>query len=282
MKDRAGCFGMLVAIAFLAGCEWETTDSDTQSWSDSYSWINFGGVYRDPAGGVLVKDFTETPGVDNSVRNERVGTGDGSSTRYAGVVSHSPVVPGSASLTAAGYAFVDNGDGTLTGAGTTSGRITYPTGAWSLNFDFAVIDSGTPILASYQYEVSSPSGGGSGVGGLTVYSLVVEQQGNLLTFTDSYGAKYSGRYGSVRTAGGDPNGRTSGEVVANFEVSGNNSRGTPIKIVGAFSGAYAAPTQVIGTGTLSSRVMEGTWIQKGGQGNIYGVTGSVEVTVPVP
>ncbi len=49
-------FGLaLMLVVVVAGCEWESS-GDEGSWNDSYSWINFSGLYRG-VNGPIVGDF---------------------------------------------------------------------------------------------------------------------------------------------------------------------------------------------------------------------------------
>ena len=56
----------VVALALGgAGCSWET-GGDATSWSSDYNWVNFSGLYRSAAGGLLVTDYTTTPSTPGS------------------------------------------------------------------------------------------------------------------------------------------------------------------------------------------------------------------------
>ena len=58
-------FWVTVLAVGLVGCEWNTGD-DAESWSSSFNWVNFSGVYRGAGGGLLVTDYTTTPSVPGS------------------------------------------------------------------------------------------------------------------------------------------------------------------------------------------------------------------------
>lgn len=59
---RIALIGMCVAVAALGfmGCEWSSS-SGNESWSSSYDWVNFSGVYRGADNSLLVTDYTTKP-----------------------------------------------------------------------------------------------------------------------------------------------------------------------------------------------------------------------------
>jgi len=247
-----------VAMALLiASCEWESSSSDSgDTWNDSYNWINFSGTYRASDGGLLVA----SSGGDTQV----IGTGTGSTFTFGDTLDNAPIVSGSVSVTDGNESLIDSdGDGNLSSTPGGTGTINYETGAIHVEF-FDAPNAGVSVTATYKYE----GGGDSGV-----YSITVYQHGNLLTFTTSTGLELTGYMGSVSTAGGDSTGGTDGEVVAHFEVSGGG-----VEITGTFQGDYTAGA-VGASGTLANRVMQGTWIEAGGTGDIQGVAGSTTITI---
>jgi hypothetical protein len=277
-----------MAAALLMGCEggW-TSGGGVDSWSDAYNWVNFSGVYRGVGGGVLVTDYTATPGtpgVTNSVSGQNVDMGDGGNT-YGGSLGHASIVPNSVTISAGGFTLTDNGSGVLSGGGG-SGTISYGNGAWSINMGTHVINSGTPIFASYQYVVSGSSGSGaagSGASGITIYSFTVQHQGQNISIVDNNGSTYSGHFGSISSTGGanqdnQTTPATGDSVTGTFEATGVSGAGFTVSIVGTFQGVVGA-----GDGTsfsLANRQMFGTWIEEGGRtGDVNGEASPIQVTV---
>lgn len=282
----------LVAVAvcmtgLLAGCEWTGTGSDG-TWDDSYSWVNFSGLYRSPAGGAIVTMFTRTPGSEPStvvVTGEQIATGVADNSIYGGRVRNIPINSGTLTIVAGGWTFADNGSGGLTGYGTMTGSINYNTGQWAIDLKGALLASGTPIVASYTYRSGGTTGSvDPGSSGTPIYSFNVMQAGNQLTIVDSNGARYEGKMVSVAVAGGDKSGAVGGQVSAEFEVSGVAGNGAQVSIVGSFAGNYtpgeSATASAVYTGTLADRVMQGTWIEPGQTADIRGTTGPLTVSVP--
>lgn len=287
MRRLIAVMCVLGGMTALMGCDWSSGGGVT-SWNSSYNWVNFSGVYRGLNGGILVTDYTSTPGapgVTNSVLNETVGTTTGSSTVFNGVVNKRPVIPGSFSVSTAGYQLQDNGDGTLSGSGAT-GSIDYGTGAWSFDLGGSqpFPDAGQPIRASYQYTVSGTSGSGApgrGSTGKTVYSFTVFQEGQLLQITDNNGAVYSGNFGSVRSSGGGESGSSisaGSSVIAQFVAEGVSAANQQVKMVGTFQGVVSGGGDSF---SLADRRMFGTWIEAGGRtGDINGQASPVSIIVP--
>jgi hypothetical protein len=274
---------VVVMLGALSGCEWDTSDSG-QYWNDSFNWANFTGLYKSPSGGILVRSFTTNPGTtesQQSVVNELLANGVAGATQYAGVLANGSVVPGSVTITAGGFVFVDNGDGTLTGIDFDFGTIEYATGAWSINLMGDEIP-GDQVRASYVYTV-----GGSdatvepGNSGTPIYSLNVLQEGNLLQMTASDGTLFTGSMGNVRSTVGDlqelPAGAEEeiGVIVASFEVNAPN-----VRIVGTLQGTLNQEEAGYG---LFDRQMQATWIEANGTtADIIGTAGTVGVELPEP
>lgn len=85
---------------------------------------------------------------------ELVADAGGSATMFEGTLANTAVVPGSvaiaATVSAAGVALADDGNGNLFGEGVGTGIIDYTTGYYRLNFDTAP-DDDTAITASYNH-----------------------------------------------------------------------------------------------------------------------------------
>ena len=280
---------------FMAGCEWETP-SDGEYWSDSYNWINFSGVYKNPSGGPVVTDFSYTGGSTNNVLGPAIAVGpvtiatgnDGSSYSSGSAGALLPnIVPGSLQITAGGVVFTDNGAGSLdpsSGLDTMNGSVSYDSGAWNINLGGVIIPNGQAITA--KYSVYQTAGGGTtltgktdkyhGTSGVTIYSLTVIQEGQLVTVIDSDGKSYSGRMGSVRSASGEVGAspRAGDTIVAQFKVEGYSRPGMPVEIVGVFQGTI----DVGGAGlyVMSARSMQGQWIEKGSAGKTGDVWGAAK------
>ncbi len=277
---------LLLLAGFMAvtvGCDW-TAGGGVEGWNSRFNWVNFSGVYRGIGGGVLVTDFTATPGtpgVTNTVASESAGTANGADTVFNGVVAHKPVVPGSFSISTTVGTLTDNGDGTLSGGGKT-GSIDYGTGAWSIDLAPSVPVDGTPIVVSYQYTVAGSTGsGGAGPGssGASIFSFTVFQEGETLSITDNNGAVYNGNMGSIRTSGGIDQQERGGTpvpgstVIAQYSASGVAASGLSVEMVGTFQGVVGAAGQ-----SLADRRMFGTWIESGGRsGDINGQASPVQI-----
>lgn len=270
----------------VTGCNWSSTD-DANSWNDSYSWIDFSGTYRSPDGSPVVSGFVNDPGSspgEARVTDEVIGVTAQNDQAYSGLVANSPIVPSSLTITIGSVRFTDNGQGLLVGSepGTT-GFVTYSTGAWSVDLGGIAQAGGISILATYRYNFGGTAGGNvPGNTGDLVYTLTVIQTGNKLTISDNRGWAYGGQITGVSLPGGDASGGSSGDVVMNYEVSGNG-----VRIVGTFSALYAAPSGsttggTTGSALLSNRTIQGTWIEPSVTGDVYGVGGSQNVTVTLP
>lgn len=283
---------LITGVGFgIVGCEWESPGSD-EYWSDSYNWVNFSGVYKNPNGGSVVTDFTSSviPATNSSsstavaVGPVTVGFGNGGNT-YSGQLLAN-VVPGSLQITAGGVVFTDNGSGLLvssSGSGSMSGSISYGSGAWNINLGGVMVPSGQPITARYSVFQSAGttviSGTSSKVHGSTgnkILSLTVMQEGNLLTLIDSDGMNYSGKMGTLRTSTGNTSDGTvldaprQGDIViGQFSVKGVSRAGLQVEIVGVLQSTVAN-----GGGLLlvmTARSIQGQWIEKGGKvGDVVG------------
>ncbi len=295
-------FSMAAVLTVLvSGCEWDGT-SGGDSWSSSYSWINFSGLYRG-VNGPLVGNFTSTwggggGGTDTGpvtvVNNENGGTAPAEQTVLSGTLNFRPgITPGSVSIfliaenagDSSGTA-TDNGSGVLTGSYNLigldpssslpmTGTINYGTGAWTLNLPSPGLFTPCPIRINYTYSAETAEEDDDGesdldTAGGVVMTMLVEQLGNKLTFTDSNGNIYTGFLSVVALAGGDRSGFTSGDLSATYEVKGK-AEGKAIKISGSFSGAYTAPVEGQSNGNLRGRLLQGIWMQPNGTADVHGV-----------
>jgi hypothetical protein len=265
----------LASVAFLAGCEWESSGSDS-SWDDSMSWANFSGTYRDADGGALATTFGTSAGSSTqivSVTGEILATADFSSSAYNGTLDNTPIVAGSVVINGGSLTWTDNGDGTLSGTAGVDGTVSYAGGTWTVDLKSNRIADGELISAAYRYTSGGSSGQvDQGNTGDPIYILTVTQTGNNLVMTDNNGAKYSGSIHSLSAPNGDATGGSSGAVQGNFEVSGNSASGARVTITGSLSGTYTAAVTATGSsGASASRAanmtalkMEGTWVEDGG------------------
>jgi len=279
----------VVSVAFV-GCEWEAGDGDF-SWSSRYGWVNFSGVYRGVGGGVLVTDYTVTPGTPGSTNRteEQVGVTRAGQSTYGGRFSHGNVKPGTVQIRAGVFVLTDNGSGGLSGSGKT-GSIDYGTGGWSIDLLGEYPPAGTPIIASYQYILAGSSGTGSagpGSSGKTIHAFTVNHQGNVVEITDNNGCTYKGKFSSVKTTGGvdqdsSPEAQqqvTPGTtVVGSFSASGTSAAGLQVSMVGTFQGVVQGSGSSL---SLADRRIFGTWIEKGGKtGDINGQASPISISVP--
>ncbi len=291
----------LIFIAAITGCEWKS--GGDSSWSDSASWANFSGVYRGVNGGVLVTDYTTTPGTPattNSVHRS-IGVGNGGSVYNGMSLGNGNVVLGSVTVVAAGYSFSDDGSGLLQGAiAGTSGTVNHGTGIVSINLGTFTLNPGQPIVATYQHVVQGAvgsGGAGPGTSGIVIYSFSVHQQGNKLTITDNNGSVYKGKFGNVSTTGGkvDPAADTGGggilpnigaasqstgpsTVVAQYSAEGVSAAGINITMTGTMQGVLGGAGDSFG-----NRIMMGTWIENPGRtGDINGQAAPIPVSAQTP
>lgn len=284
MKRLLSAAVTVLFLTALSGCEWSSS-GDGETWNDEYNWANFSGMYRAPEGGVLVTTFTGTagePGSTVTVAGEGIATAVAGQESYSGLLDHGSVVPGSVTIIAGSFVLNDDGAGGLSGTGK-SGAVNYTTGAWSIDLDGEWPPAGTTITATYQYTVAGTGGESPGPGssGSPIYSLNVQQEGNLLRMIASDGTTFDGQMGSVRSTVGDlselPEGTVEelGVIVASFEVSAGE-----IRIVGTLQGTLSQEEMNYG---LFDRQMAATWMESNGTtADILGVAGTVSVYFPEP
>lgn len=288
MKKTLAVIAIFGVGIFMTACDW-TSGGGVDSWNSRYNWVNFSGVYRGIGGGVLVTDFSVTPGTPGSTNtvSESAGTTDGDSVVYRGRLNRRPVVAGSVTIAVVGFVtFEDDGSGTLTGSiPNAQGAIDHGTGAWSIDLPFAP-RPGAEINITYQYTVAGTEGDGSagpGSSGAAIRSFTVFQEGETLRITDNNGALYKGKFGSVRTTGGEgATGRlVSGEtIVAQFTARGTSAAGVEVRMTGTFQGVVGGVSAAGDSGSLANRQMFGTWIEPGGRtGDINGQSAPIPVTM---
>ncbi len=286
-----------IVVGFcVTGCNWSSTDN-ANSWNDSYSWVDFGGTYRSPDGSTVVSGFQNEEGSspgETRVTGEVLGQTTGSTASYAGLTVNAPVAPGSVSISVSAITYTDDGNGLLvSGTAGANGSFNYATGSWRIDLGGAGVADGTPILGNYRYYVGGSTGTISpGNSGNPVYTLTVSQTGNKLIISDNRGLAYGGQITGVSVPNGDETGRSSGDVIMNYDVSGNG-----VRMVGTFQAQYVAPggsssssgssttggTSTTGAeGLLGNREIQGTWIEPGVTGDIYGLAGSQLVFIDLP
>ncbi len=269
--------GLIIALgAFIVGCEWDST-SEGESWNDSFSWADFGGVYRPIAGRAFLIDSFEagtTVPASTGSGSQSLGTGTGLQANFGGTLGNTPINPGSVSVTDGTQTLLDpSGDGSLVGDGT--GSVNYQTGGIVASFTLAP-GAGKNVIASYNYQIEGTTANPAPGSSPAIYTMTVDQTGQRLAMQDSNGMSYSGDITSM--AGGDGGGTASGAVVANFSVTGADGS----KITGVFQGDYTvAGTDGAGaaSGTLN-RSMNGTYVSaSGGTGDVLGQAPAIQVTV---
>ena len=289
---RMAWVGICVAAAALglAGCDWDT-GSDADHWNSDYNWVNFSGTYRSAAGGLLVTDYTttpSTPGSTNTLQSsgEAQGSFAAGKTSFKGTLGHGNLVKGSLVITLYNSSggvintFADDGNGILGSA--SQGTVQYVPGSWTLTLttDFPTVPG--YVRASYSYYVSNAgsTGGGANPGSTgRIYSFVLVQKGENLTFTDNNGAVYKGKIGEMRTASGVERDDEEGSflpqegdtLVATIECSGTSAALMQVKIVGTLQGTVASDV-------FTGRTLTGTWIEAAGKtGDINGQTTSIPI-----
>ena len=270
----------------FAGCEWSSSNSNdnltgaASTWNDRENFVDFSGSYKASDGGVLVRQSGAGSGsstnitiTTNSVSGEVLGTGNGSSTAFSGVLAHVPM-PHTFTIVVGGYRFSDAGSGTagtvnltVTPADGSSGTLNLDTGAWAVSFPSPIV-SGTQLIGAYTYlsrtEVVTPNQGNHGS---PIYSFVIYQQGNTIEIIDNCGSIYNGSIGSVRNTGGTPvdlnpanptaAALSVGPVVAQLYAKGT-SQGFSVEIVGVLQGTLTTAS------TFANRNIKATFIEQGG------------------
>ena len=306
--------GIALVAVCITGCSWET-GSDAESWSSSYNWVNYSGVYRSAAGGLLVTDYTTTPGTPGStnviaVKNESQPGFVAGQTVFQGKLKNGNVSKGSVLITLADGdgvtwdSFSDDGNGVLSG-GSGAGTISYVAGTWTYSLNVGLIgpvfDGNT--TADYSYEVSNNGSAGSGARpGSTgyIYSFNLVHQGEHLTLTDNNGAVYTGLISEIRSASGAQNtdiqqvgadeSNNDGSLHARYTYYESPLPEDGDTIIANFEvsgiSAAAMSVKIVGTlrgtvaaGVFAGRKLDGTWIEVGGKtGDINGQTTSIAIS----
>lgn len=290
MKHWAFIAVVILTAALLSGCEW-TGGSETTTWNDSVSWVDFSGVYRD-GGAIMVSQFGSSGGWTNLVgstntASERLGTGNGVTTMFNGSLAHRPL-PGSLTIVAGAYVLSDSEGNSPDGSASlsvnvadgTEGSINYASAQYTVRFAYPLA-SDTRIFGSYTYEIIDDSDSGSGQGnhGSPIYSFTIYQQGSTLILIDSNGDRYDGQLGSVRVTGASPANPVegfdydppNGPVVAQFSATGV-ANGYQVTIVGTLQGNRA-------DNVFNGRAITGTYIEEGGyQANVNGAAAEIAVS----
>ena len=87
----------------------------------------------------VVGQFVMIGDLYSALAGGSIGTGNGSQVTFTGTLAPIPIYPSSVFVqdTTSGITALDNGNGTLSGTGITSGTINYDTGAISVTFSAA-------------------------------------------------------------------------------------------------------------------------------------------------
>lgn len=109
------------------------------------------------AAGKKLLDAKTGPSGDVNVSTEQItsetsATGNGADTVFEFALDYKPVRASTVTIIAGGVTVVDNGSGTLSGSGLTSGTIDYTTGQVVLTYASAV-GNGTVIYSTYKYNM---------------------------------------------------------------------------------------------------------------------------------
>jgi hypothetical protein len=82
---------------------------------------------------------------------------DGTTTNFKGTYTPTPIIPGSLQVVAGSVIGLDNGHGSITGTGISSGTVNYTTGAISVTFT-AAPTTGTLVQVSSTFVTADPAG----------------------------------------------------------------------------------------------------------------------------
>jgi hypothetical protein len=269
-------FTVLAFVLVVAGCEWEGSGSGG-TWSDSYDWVNFSGVYRPVSGKTFVVSIyapAESTPSSTGTGSDILGTGDSIESTFSGTLNNIPISAGSVSVTDGTEIFEDGASNQqLVSAYGSHGSVNYKTGAITVTFRLPP-GAGNSIVVTYTYFVEGTTENPASGSSTEIYALTVTQTGNMLSFTDSNGGTYSGQFDGISTpTGTSSNVTVSSTVTATFEASGTEANGQQVTIAGAFSGDYTISTSLT-QGTLQNRIVQGTWMEANGQvGDLYGNAG---------
>jgi len=192
----------------------------------------------------------------------------GGTSAFSGNFQHGQVTPGSVTIFAGDYVFVDDGLGLLSTSDGKTGTIVYSTGAWSINLGGIAISG--DVTASYAYTINQPFEPGNT--GTPVVTLTISQVGNKLTIYDSLGRRFDGTIGVANGSGGNTQPTSendySSQVMAQFTAYNDD-----IEIVGTLTGLYSSDEP----GVLFDRTIQAVWIEPTVQGDVNGTAGSLYV-----
>jgi len=256
MKSVAvlGVSALIVAGILLIGCDEWTTDTD--DWNESQISVTyFSGRYAHATGQVLVQNSTTNVTVSN-VESDRIATGDGVRYQFVAQLSHRPIVIGSLTITDGTVNWFENGNGTLAATiANAAGTIDYSSGEVTLDYALPgnAPAAGAQLIASYKYRTQRGSSDGP------IYSFVVSQDGNHLTFTDDHGNHYVGAIGHLEVID-SPAVVGPWSAIASFSVEGTYN-GQQIQIVGTLEGEVDDDADP----AVLYRYLYGTWIESGGE-----------------
>lgn len=254
-----------------------------------------------------VSSSTTSGGVTyNTYTGEDGGDTGANTISFSGRTDHGLVKPGSVVIVFGGVSGSAHDDGSggmkgsyvfagVTNLSVTGGHFEYDTGVWTLQLEPTGLAPNQSITISYSAagvatsdSGTDTSGGTGGASSFAIYAFNVQQSGNKVKLIDNNGSVYSGSLGDVRTTGNVGSGSSGAtfvngdQVVAPFSAAGRSKSGMHVNIAGSFQGTVAGVTSVSeasGSTTitktsfaLTSRVMQGTWIEDGGKtGNISGL-----------
>jgi hypothetical protein len=299
----------------LVGCEWGGGGDDNSwnssgsiaNFSGNYQ-ANGSYLVSEYTATEGVSSSTTSGGVTYNTYSEDGGNTGANKVSFSGRTGHGLVKPGSVVIVFGGVSgsAYDNGSGGMAGSyvlgvtnsPVTGGHFEYDTGVWTLQ----LAPPGLPVNQSITISYSAAgvatddgsdddSGGTGGASSFAIYAFNVQQSGNKVKIIDNNGSVYEGSLGDVRTTGNlssssSGSGLVAGDqVIAPFSAAGRSKSGMHVNMAGNFQGTVAGVTSVSeasGSTTtiktsfaLTSRVIQGTWIEDGGQtGNINGVSPS--------
>ncbi len=171
-----------ICALIITSCEW-SSGGGVESWSGSYNWVNFSGVYRGENESYLISDYTAETAAERGtvVSGEAIGQvsggGDSGETvkinqtfNNAGgvqadfVLKYTPIVAGSFSGSTGGFQWTSDAAGVLTLTPKGTGTINYQNGAVHIDF---VGDPVYSITVQYTtYSSPSPNPSPSGTAGI--------------------------------------------------------------------------------------------------------------------
>ena len=253
---------MILGVWGVVGCEWQGGSGGVGSNVSAGYAASFAGTYVAPGGGYVVA-LAAASGFTNVNTSQQIGTGPvGGGTHFQNTLSHTPVVPGSVSVSWTGGVAGDDSKGNLVKSGNV-GTINYQNGF----IDIATVPSvavNVPVIVTYAYVANSTPGTTPGV-----TTLALQQQGDTITITDNNGTTYSGTISpSLTSAGGALTTANDGDTITSqFSVSGQNAAGVNVTMTGnlqATAKGAAATATAASTVVFINRKIFGTWIDSNG------------------